>query len=93
MLGDNESVVNTASMPHSKLEQATQLSYHKTRCIAGSVTIFPYPWTNKSADILKHWDMAKCLADHAPLPRIGRRKCHQDAHQAGEAKVANVLCN
>jgi hypothetical protein len=49
MLGDNESVVNTASMPHSKLNKRHNcLSYHKTRsCIAGSV-LHLYPRTNKS---------------------------------------------
>jgi hypothetical protein len=51
----------------------------------------PISRTNKSADILKHWDMAKCLADHAPLPRIGEENAIKMLIQQVKHKVANVL--
>jgi hypothetical protein len=61
MFGDNESVVNTASVPHSKLSKRhVALSYHKTRfCIAaGIVRFFHIPGKTNKADIVsKHWDM------------------------------------
>jgi len=59
MFGDNESVVNTASVPHSKLHKRhNTLSYHHTReAIAAGVTRFHHiVGTTNPADILsKHW--------------------------------------
>jgi len=59
MFGDNESVVNTASVPHSKLHKRhNALSYHRTReAIAAGVTCFHHiVGTTNPADILsKHW--------------------------------------
>jgi hypothetical protein len=78
MLGDNESVVNTASMPHSKLNKRHNcLSYHKTRsCIAGSVLRFSHiPGPTNPADILSNTGTCECLADIASLPfRIGKKE-------------------
>ena len=62
MFGDNESVVNTASMPHGKISKRhTMLSYHRTReAIAAGFLRFIFIDGNKNpADILsKHWDFA-----------------------------------
>ena len=62
MFGDNESVVNTASVPHSKLHKRhNALSYHRTReAIAAGITRFVHiVGTTNPADILsKHWDHA-----------------------------------
>jgi hypothetical protein len=62
MFGDNESVVNTASMPHGKLNKRhNALSYHRTReAIAADIVRFHHiPGNKNPADILsKHWDMA-----------------------------------
>jgi len=59
MFGDNESVVNTASVPHSKLHKRHHaLSYHRTReAIAAGITRFHHiVGTTNPVDILsKHW--------------------------------------
>ncbi len=60
MFGDNETVVNTASMPHSRLHKRhNALSYHKTRAaIAAEVIRFHHiRGAVNPADILSmHWD-------------------------------------
>ena len=71
MFGDNESVVNTASVPHSKLgKRHNILSYHRTReAIAAGVVRFH--WLKGSAnpaDVLsKHWDYASVWSQLRPL--------------------------
>jgi len=59
MFGDNESFVNTASVPHSKLHKRhNALSYHHTcKAIATGITQFHHiVGTANHADILsKHW--------------------------------------
>ncbi len=71
MFGDNESVVNTASMPHSKLSKRhNALSYHKTRsCIAAGIIRFHHiPGAFNPADILsKHWDYPSVWTTLRPL--------------------------
>ena len=71
MFGDNESVVNTASVPHSKLHKRhNALSYHCTReAIAAAITRFHHiEGTSNPADILsKHWDHASIWATLKPL--------------------------
>lgn len=71
MFGDNESVVNTASMPHSKLNKRhNALSYHKTRsCISASILRFVHiSGASNPADILsKHWDYASVWKILRPL--------------------------
>ena len=61
MFGDNETVVNSASLPHSKLHKRhNALSYHKVReSIAAGIIRFNHVRGNTNcADILsKHWDM------------------------------------
>ena len=62
MFGDNETVVNTASIPHSKLHKRhNALSYHRVReAIAAKIIRFHHiPGPTNPADILsKHWDYA-----------------------------------
>ena len=71
MFGDNESVVNTASMPHSKLNKRhNALSYHRTReAIAAGILRFHHVrGTLNPADVLsKHWAMASVWAVLKPL--------------------------
>ena len=71
MFGDNESVVNTASIPHSKLtKRHNALSYHKTRsAIAAGILRFHYVRSEDNpADILsKHWDMPSVWDTLKPL--------------------------
>ena len=71
MFGDNESVVNTASMPHSKLHKRhNALSYHKTRdAIAAGILRFHHiPGSTNPADVLsKHWDMPSVWQVLRPL--------------------------
>jgi len=59
MFGDNESVVNSSSIPHAKLHKRhTALSFHRVReAIAARYVVFSFlPGTANPADILsKHW--------------------------------------
>ena len=71
MFGDNESVVNSSSIPHHKLHKRhTALSFHRVREAVASKFIGFYflPGVDNSTDILsKHWSYAsnwenlKCL--------------------------------
>ena len=60
VFGDNETVINTASVPHSKIQKRhNALSYHRTREAIAAGIIRPYHIEGKKnpADILsKHWD-------------------------------------
>jgi hypothetical protein len=71
MFGDNESVVNTASIPHSKLHKRhNALSYHKTRsAIAAGILRFHHiPGDRNPADIVsKHWDFASVKDSLRPI--------------------------
>jgi hypothetical protein len=93
-----ESVVNTASMPHSKLNKRHNcLSYHKTRCWFGTQRFSHIPGPTNPADILsKHWDM-RVLANIASLPfaleekKIPPIDAIKMLIKQGKHKVANVL--
>ena len=71
MFGDNETVVNTATVPHSRIHKRhNTLSYHKTReAIAAGITRFHHiPGTDNPADILsKHWDYTSVWTQLQPL--------------------------
>ena len=71
MFGDNESVVNTASVPHSKLSKRhNALSYHKTReSLAAKVTRYTHVSgkTNPSDILSKHWSMADVWPTLRPI--------------------------
>ena len=71
MFGDNESVVNTASIPHGKLHKRhNALSFHKVRsAIAAGILRFTHVVSkNNAADILsKHWDSASVWDCLKPL--------------------------
>ena len=60
MFGDNETVVNSSSVPHSKLmKRHNALSYHRVReAIAAHIMAFHHiPGADNPADILsKHWE-------------------------------------
>ena len=62
MFGDNESVVNSSSIPHHKLHKRhTTLSFHRVRKAVASKFIGFYflPGADNPADILsKHWSYA-----------------------------------
>ena len=71
MFGDNESVVNTASVPHSKLgKRHNILSYHRTR-EAIAAGIIRFHWlkgdTNPADALSKHWDYASIWSQLRPL--------------------------
>ena len=59
MFGDNESVINSSSVPHAKLHKRhTALSFHRVReAVAAGYISFNYlPGSDNPADILsKHW--------------------------------------
>ena len=71
MFGDNETVVNTASMPHGRLHKChNALAFHKTRWgIAARVAWFHHVRGDTNpADILsKHWDYASVWSQLKPL--------------------------
>jgi len=71
MFGDNGSVVNTASVPHSKLHKRhNALSYHRTReAIAAGITRFHHiVGTTNPEDILsKHWGHSSIWETLRPL--------------------------
>ncbi len=71
MFGDNESVVNTSSLPHSRLHKRhNALAYHKVRdAIAAKVIDFVFIRSGKNpADILsKHWDCPSVWNQLKPL--------------------------
>jgi len=71
MFGDNETVVNTASVPHGKLHKRhNALAYHKVRAsiAAGITKFFHIRGETNPADILsKHWDYASVWSQLRPL--------------------------
>ena len=71
MFGDNESVVNSASIPHSKLHKRhNALSYHRTReAIAARFLRFFFIRSERNcADILsKHWDYSSVWDTLRPI--------------------------
>ncbi len=71
MFGDNERVVDTASVPHSRLHKRhNALSYHRTReAIAAGITRFYHVRGDTNpADILsKHWAYAAVWSQLKPL--------------------------
>ena len=71
LFGDNLSVVDTASLPHSHLHKRhNALSYHRTReAIAAGITRYHHVrHENNPADILsKHWDMPSVWNALKPL--------------------------
>ena len=84
MFGDNESVVNSASIPHAKLHKRhTALSFHRVReAIASKYVLFKYlQGTHNPADILsKHWaysgtwQMLQCLLFWEGDPMLSEAK-------------------
>jgi hypothetical protein len=71
IFGDNESVVNTASIPHYKIKKRhNALSFHRVReAIAAKIIRFYHiPGDTNPADILsKHWDHASIWETLRPL--------------------------
>jgi hypothetical protein len=60
VFGDNESVINTVSVPHGKLtKRHNALSFHRVcEAVAAGITVLHYiPGSQNPADLLsKHWD-------------------------------------
>ena len=71
MFGDNETVVNTASIPQGKLAKRWHaLSYHRTReaIAAGIIRFYHVRSKTNVADILsKHWDMPSVWNSLRPI--------------------------
>jgi hypothetical protein len=71
MFGDNESVVNSASLPHARLHKRhTALSYHRVReAIAAGILLFYHVRSERNpADILsKHWGHQQAWSLLQPL--------------------------
>ena len=71
VFGDNETVVNTASVPHSRLQKRhNALSYHRVRAAiaAGFIRMYHIAGATNPADILsKHWDYPSVWSQLKPL--------------------------
>ena len=71
MFGDNESVVNSSAIPHSKLHKRHNgLSHHKTReaIAAGWVRCSHVAGNTNPADVVsKHWDHPSAWPTLEPL--------------------------
>ena len=71
VFGDNETCINTASVPHSKMKKRhNALSYHRTReAIAAGITrLHHIAGAKNPADILsKHWDYTSVWPTMQPL--------------------------
>ena len=71
VFGDNETVINTASTPHARLQKRhNALSYHKARSshAARIMRMHHMPGDRNPADILsKHWDFATIWKVLQPL--------------------------
>jgi len=71
MFGDNKTVVDSSTIPHSKLHKRhTILSFHRVReAIASGMVAFYYlPGTINPADILsKHWGYTQIWSMLQPL--------------------------
>jgi hypothetical protein len=71
IFGDNESVINSAAIPHSKMHKRwVALSYHRVRwaVAAGMTAIYHIAGAKNPADILsKHWDLPSVWDTLKPL--------------------------
>jgi len=71
VFGDNETVINTASTPHAKLQKRhNALAYHKARSshAARILRMHHIPGDRNPADILsKHWDLSSVWKVLQPL--------------------------
>jgi len=71
MLSDNESVVNSAAIPHSEMHKCwVALSYHRVRyAVAASIlNIYNIAGQKNPANILsKHWDLPSVWSTIKPL--------------------------
>jgi len=71
VIGDNESVINSAAIPHSKMHKRwVALSYHRVRhaVAAGIVDVHHIAGKKNPADILsKHWDLPSVWNAMKPL--------------------------
>jgi len=71
VLGDNESVINSAAIPHSKMHKRwVALSYHRVRyaVAAGIVNVHNIAGKKNLADVLsKHWDLLSVWNAMKPL--------------------------
>jgi hypothetical protein len=71
VFGDNETVINTASTPHAKLQKRhNALAYHKTRSshAARIMRMHHIPGECNPADVLsKHWDLSSIWRVLQPL--------------------------
>ena len=71
MFGDNETIINRASVPHWKLQKRhNALSYHRTceAICAGITRFYHIKGTTNPADILsKHWDYPSVWPQLQPL--------------------------
>ena len=71
LIGDNDSVVNSSSLPHAKLHKRhIALSFHRVReAIASKMVSFHFiPGVTNPADILsKHWGYSQIWSTLRPI--------------------------
>jgi len=109
VLGDNELVINSSAIPHSKMHKRwVALSYHRVRhAVAAGIVNVPHIAGKKNpADILsKHWDLPSVWNTMKPLlfwnwklmaPRAEEAKEGSNIEQKDVAKLVSKLdakCN
>ena len=96
MFGNNESIVNTASTPHTKLtKQHNMQSYHKTReAIAAGITCCFHHVSGKKnlVDILsKHWNISSVWEMLHPLLFWKFQPLQEDEATQDDGKDESVL--
>ena len=85
MFGDNESVVNSAILPHAKLHKRhNALSFHRVReaIASGNYAFIHIPGENNPADILsKHWGYSQVWHMLRPLFMVSGETIHEPGKQ------------
>jgi len=91
VFGDNESVINSAAIPHSKMHKRwVALSYHRVRwaVAAGIINIHHVSSKKNAADVLsKHWDLPSVWEMMKPLlfwHENDNRKSHEESKEVNK---------
>jgi len=93
VFGDNESVINSAAIPHSKMHKRwVALSYHRVRwpVAAGIINVHHASSKDNAADTLsKHWDLPSVWEMMKPLlfwHENDDQKSHEEAKEVNKDK-------
>jgi len=95
VLGDNESVINSAAIPHSKMHKRwVALSYHRVRHAVAAGIVNAHHITGKKnlADVLsKHWDLPFVWNTMKPLLFWNWKLMAPSAEEAKEGSLSRRM--